>query len=131
MKLTFACLALIGALLIAVPLQAATADIFVYEVGIETCAVWTVLSEQGASVPQENGVFGYLTAVEGLKIPGNPDMRTIDIAKDAGHADGVMAMLKSFCTAHPSSTIYAAADSISDQLVQKWLKSHPHLRPSR
>lgn len=131
MKRTLSAIALIGTALIAVPAQAARTDIFLYGGGDESCGVWKVLREQGASVPQESWLFGYLTAVVSLKIPSNPDLGTIDIAKEVGHADGVIAMMNSFCAAHSDSTIYAAADDITERLAQKWLKSHPPLRPSR
>jgi hypothetical protein len=131
MKLTLSAIAVICTALIAVPAQAARADIFLYGGGNETCGVWKVLREQQASAPQESWLFGYLTAVVSLKIPTNPDLGTIDIANEVGHADGVIAMMNSFCATHPDSTIYAAADYVSGQLVQKWFKSHPPLRPSR
>ena len=131
MKLTLLVIALTGLNLIASPGQAARADISLYGAGAQTCAVWKALREEDASQIEDSWIAGYLTAVQSLKIQGTPNSGTVDIAAEVGHTDGVIALMNKFCAAHPDSTIYAAAEDISDQLAQKWLNAHPPLRPSR
>ena len=131
MKLTLLAVSLIDCALSASPAQAARADISIYGAGVQTCSVWKALREQEAAQVEDSWIAGFLTAAEGLKIPSGPNLGTVDIAQEVGHTDGVITMMTKFCATHPDSTIYAAADDISNQLAQKWLKSHPPLRPSR
>jgi len=135
-----ACIAVIGAALIAAPLPAVGADagerFMVPGPGTGSCESWTqgreaagkdtlysFTQEGWARLGRETWVLGYITALNAWYLP--TDRGAVRNLSEGTDRAGLFAWIDNYCADYPLMHLTDATYLLADELAEKWLAAHP------